>query len=219
MKYIFRNICLQECPEDGLHFDPDTLNLELTQVDAAYDGIRARLIGYLGNSRIPIQIDIGFSDAITPNPVVVNYPCYLPDLPCSKLNGYPPETVVAEKAHAIIRLGELNSRLKDFYDLWLLSENIDFDGAVLQQAIQATFQRRQTDYPTALPNALTPEFADQKQKEWERTVISKINLISGQEAHFAIVVERLRKFFIPPLQALAKNQSFPLWWKAGVDWH
>lgn len=215
---IFHDVCLLDFPKDGLHFDPESLTLELTQVDSEYDGIRVNLVGFLGRSRIYIQIDIGFSDDITPAPIAIDYPCYLPDLPSPTLFGYPPETVIAEKAHSIIRFGESTSRLKDFYDIWLLSEHFDFDGWVLQNAIQSTFMKRQTDYPTSLPNALTMEFADRNQKGWERTVISKNKLMGRPENDFALVVGRITNFLIPPMQALVSGQSFTSLWKAGVDW-
>lgn len=201
-----------------MFFDPDTLTLELTQVNAEYDGIRGRLICYLGKSRIPIQIDIGFSDTITPDPIVFEYPCYLPELPSPTLLGYPPETVIAEKAHAIILLGEANSRFKDFYDIWLLLEHRDFDGSVLQQAIQRTFEKRQTDYPASLPSGLTTVFASRSQKDWERTVKDINNLSDGKESDFVFVTKRITDFLLPPMSALANGQSFNQRWKAGGDW-
>jgi predicted nucleotidyltransferase component of viral defense system len=215
---IFQAVCLQECKPDGLLFDPDTLTLEVTQVNAEYDGIRGRLICYLGKSRISIQIDIGFSDTITPEPIVLDYPSYLPEFPSPILLGYPPETVIAEKVQAIIVLGEANSRFKDFYDIWLLSEHRDFDGAVLQQAIQRTFERRQTDYPTSLPSGLTTEFASRSQKDWERTVKDKNKLSDGKESDFKFVTKRITDFLLPPISALANGQPFKQHWKAGGVW-
>jgi hypothetical protein len=172
----------------------------------------------LGKSRISIQIDIGFSDTITPEPIVFEYPSYLPELPLPILLGYPPETVIAEKVQAIILLGEANSRFKDFYDIWLLSEHRDFDGAVLQQAIQRTFERRQTDYPTSLPSGLTTEFARRSQKDWERTVKDKNKLPGGKESDFVFVVKRITDFLLPPFGALANGQPFKQLWKAGGNW-
>lgn len=96
-------------------------------------------------------------------------------------------------------LGEANSRFKDFYDIWLLSEHRDFDGSVLQQAIQKTFERRQTDYPTSLPSGLTIEFASRSQKDWERTVKDKNKLPGGKESDFVFVVKRITDFLLPPL--------------------
>jgi hypothetical protein len=215
---IIRAVCLQECKADGLLFNPDTLTLEITQVNTEYDGIRGRLICYLGKARIPIQIDIGFSDTITPEPIVFEYPSNLLDLPSPILLGYPPETVIAEKLQAIILLGESNSRFKDFYDIWLLSEYRDFDGPVLQKAIQRTFERRQTDFPTVIPSGLTVEFASRRQKDWERTLMDKNRLQDRKESDFIFVVKRINDFLLPLIDAFANDQVFKLHWKAGEDW-
>ena len=168
--------------------------------------------------KIPIQIDIGFSDTITPNPITIDYPCYLQDLPAPALLGYPPATVIAEKVHAMIWMGETNSRLKDFYDIWLLSEHFDFDGSILQQAIRATFQKRQTDYPHEIPSCLTNEFVIKNKSEWARTIVSKYKLRQGPESDFQCMVQRLTEFLMPPIRALAINEPFILSWKAGSGW-
>lgn len=215
---IFQSVCLHECLADGLFFDPDTITLEFTQVNAEYDGIRGKLVGNLGKSKIPIQIEIGFSNTITPDPSVFDYTCNLPELPSPTLLGYPAETVIAEKTHAIILLGEANSRFKDFYDIWLLSEYRDFDGSVLQQAIQRTFRRHQTDYPTSFPIGLTTEFASRSQKDWERTVKSKNKLGIGKQTDFVFVTKRITDFLLPPMIALVNGQVLNHHWNAGGDW-
>ncbi len=215
---IFREICLQNYPEDGLLFNPTTLSIDLTQVNAEYDGIRVNLIGFLGRSKIPIQVDIGFTDTITPGAIPIDYPCYLENLPPPTLFGYPPVTVVAEKAHTIVWKGEANSRFKDFYDIWLLSEHFDFDGLLLQQAIQATFRKRQTDYPDGFPNALTAEFANENKREWERTIIVRNRIESGPEKDFSYVIQRLVRFLMPPFKSLVSGAKFNLYWKAGAGW-
>lgn len=119
------------------------------------------------SARLPLQIDIGFGDAITPGPQAVTYPTLL-DFPAPQMNAYPRETVVAEKFQAMVQLCIANSRMKDFYDVWALARQFEFDGTALCAAIQATFQRRQTPLPATAPLALTPEFSTDRQKATDR---------------------------------------------------
>lgn len=114
-------------PEDGMTFDLATLVVEATQVDVDPKGIRANFLGYLGRARIPIQIDFGFSDEITSEAVEKSYPTLLQGMSGLQVKGYPVESVVAEKFHAMERYAEIPSRWKDYYDVWLVSENFKLD--------------------------------------------------------------------------------------------
>ena len=140
---IFREVCTIE-GDDGLVFDPDSVDARTIKQDADYEGVRIRFRGSLGKARITMQIDIGFGDKVHPGAVRANYPVIL-DLPAPALRMYPPETVVAEKAEAMVHLGSLNSRMKDFYDVWRLSQQFDFDNSVLGEAIKQTFDNRGTE--------------------------------------------------------------------------
>lgn len=139
---IFREVCAI-VGDDGLVFDPDSIEARRIKEDADYEGVRVRFLGQLGKARITMQVDIGFGDTVHPSVVQSDYPVIL-DLPAPSLRMYPPETVVAEKAEAMVHLGSLNSRMKDFYDIWRLSQQFEFDDAVLSEAIRQTFENRST---------------------------------------------------------------------------
>ncbi len=140
--------------DDGLAFDAATVQGERIAEAAAYEGVRVRLRGTLDAARIQMQIDIGFGDVVVPAAVLTTYPTIL-DLPAPHLLAYSKESAVAEKFEAMVKLGELNSRMKDFFDVWLLSRSFDFDGPRICEAIEKTFKRRGTVLPNGEPVALT----------------------------------------------------------------
>jgi len=150
---VFQAICVQSVAADGMTFDPATVAGETITEHAEYQGVRVRFQGHLGDARVRMQIDLGFGDVITPPANWVEYPSLLGQ-PRPVLRGYPPETVVAEKTLALVRLGTFNSRMKDFYDLWLLARQFDFDGGALSEAIVSTLAHRNTQISTKLPKAL-----------------------------------------------------------------
>src|SRR5450432_2551415 len=164
--------------------------------DADYEGIRLQFIAYLGNIRIPVQIDIGFGDVITPAPVQVEYPTLL-SLPAPVLSAYPRETVVAEKCEAMVKLGMANSRMKDFHDLSSLAEQFGFDGAILAHAIAETFARRKTDIPTALPTALTAEFCEDNSKRHQWTAFTQRNQLYIERRNLSEVGTAVAAFLMP----------------------
>jgi len=124
---LFRDICRVEFQGDGMLYLPESLSAEEIREDQAYDGVRITLVGMLNQARIPLQVDIGFGDVITPAPEQVEYPALF-DAPPPILNAYPRYTLVAEKLEAMVKLGLANSRMKDFYDIWLLSRLFSFEG-------------------------------------------------------------------------------------------
>jgi Nucleotidyl transferase AbiEii toxin, Type IV TA system len=136
--------------------------------DAGYGGVRIDLRATLDGARLSLQIDIGFGDAVTPAAQSIDYPTLLPDVPAPTLRAYPKATVVAEKRHAVTVLGMTNPRMKDFFDLALLLRDDTLDDAELQQAVEATFARRQTAMPSAMPIGPSNAFADDttKQTQW-----------------------------------------------------
>lgn len=140
---VFRDVCTIK-GDDGLAFDPDSVDAKTIKEDADYEGVRVRFRGLLGKARITMQIDVGFGDKVHPGPVRADYPVIL-DLPAPALRMYPPETVGAEKFEAMVHLGSLNSRMKDFYDIWRLARQFEFDDPVLGEAIKQTFDNRGTE--------------------------------------------------------------------------
>jgi len=193
MLETFRGILSQDV-EDGAVFDPDTLRVDRIREELDYGGLRLRAIASVGGARINLTIDIGFGDSLEPGAEVVDYPVML-DLPAPRLRAYARETVIAEKFQAMVVLGRANSRMKDFYDIWVLSRSFTFDDDRLAQAIAATFARRKTMIPTELPDALTPAFAadEQKQKQW-RAFVEDVAVDPGPLAQ---VLKELTGFLIP----------------------
>jgi predicted nucleotidyltransferase component of viral defense system len=143
---------------------------------------------------VPITIDIGFGDAIEPGTESIDYPAML-DFPSPRLRAYARETVIAEKFQAMVALGRANSRMKDFYDVWLLSRSFSFDGDRLSRAIAATFERRGTPIPADAPDALTSAFASDKQKrtQWEAFVAE----VAFNPGSLSDVIGQLSEFLIP----------------------
>ena len=167
MLAVFREICAIE-ENDGIIFDVDALRVELIREELEYGGLRLRTTARLAGARITIVIDIGFGDAIEPGVEEISLPVLL-DLPAPRLHAYARETVIAEKFQAMVALGLANSRMKDYYDIWMLSRSYVFSAERLSCAIAATFERRGTAIPEDLPDALTTAFCTYaiKQRQWE----------------------------------------------------
>ena len=173
---VFRTIC-SIAVDDGIVFDLDSIAGTPIRKDASYGGVRIDLRATLDRARLALQIDIGFGDAVTPAAQPVTYPTLLPDVPAPTLRTYPKATVVAEKLHAVTILGMTNTRMKDFFDLWVLLRDATLDDAELQRAVEATFARRQTAMPDAQPIGLSDVFAADatKQLQW-RAFLKKSQL-------------------------------------------
>ena len=211
----FRDICRIEV-EDGIAFQPDTVKAAEIRKEANYAGVRVTLLGMLGSIRCAVQIDIGFGDAIVPGPDEVLYPVILGEMPGPHLHVYPRYTVVAEKLEALTSLGMLNSRMKDYFDLWILAKHSDFDGQILSRAVTATFDRRSTAVPTGVPIGLSDEFISdaQKGKQWQGFL--RKNALDPMP--LATVVVDLRDFLMPVLAAIAAGGSHDYPWRAGAGW-
>ena len=163
----FHEICQIEV-DDGLAFDPASIKGATIRKEAGYGGVRVDLLATLDGARIALQVDIGFGDAVTPAPEAVHYPVLLQDLPAPRLRAYPKYTVVAEKFHAVCLLGMANTRMKDYFDLWVLLTEGVLDPQELHRAVAATFHRRQLALPNSIPSGLSDGFAQDaaKQKQW-----------------------------------------------------
>ena len=212
---LFRRIS-QIASDDGIVFQADSVKAAEIRKEANYAGVRVTMIGVLDGARCPVQIDIGFGDAVTPGPDNVQYPVILDDMPQPQLRVYPRYTVVAEKLEAMVKLGMLNSRMKDYFDLWVLAGHSDFDGAVVAMAIRATFERRGTAILPGAPLGLTDEFGldEQKTKQWQ-AFLRKNTL---EPMPLKTVIEALREFVLPVLAALAAGEGFDRQWRAGAGW-
>jgi len=209
------DLCLLEV-DDGVHFDENSLQSREIRKEANYAGIRVSLSAYIGQARCSIQIDVGYGDVVTPGPELVEYPVMLKGFPAPRLRAYPKYTVVAEKLESMLSLGMANSRMKDYFDLWVLSKHGDFDGEQLKCAIAATLLRRETQLPVSIPIALTDEFSadSQKNQQWQ-AFLTKNQLNPNPLAR---VVEELRLFVMPLLDALNTDQKFNQRWHADDGW-
>lgn len=189
---IFKQIC--DMPfEDGIKFDTQALRVDRTREELEYGGLRIRTIGHLASAKIPVIVDVGFGDAVEPAPEEIELPVLL-ELPAPRLRAYARETVIAEKFQAIVALGLANSRMKDFYDIWVLSRSYSFDER-LAKAISATFERRRTAIPEMLPDAFTPAFFrnDAKLQQWSAFVRD----LSANSPALETVVTELAAFIAP----------------------
>ncbi len=193
MLTIFREICTVEA-DDGVMFDVKGLVVDLIREELEYGGLRIKTNATIDGARVRIAIDIGFGDAIEPGATELELPVLL-DLPSPHLRAYPRETVIAEKFQAMVALGRANSRMKDLYDIWVLSRAFEFKGDALARAIAATFARRKTPVPVDAPFALTSAFAEDraKQQQWNSFVES----IGAKPPPLADIINDLASFLMP----------------------
>lgn len=203
---VFQEICLNEVEPDGLTFDVDTVQVSDIREDQEYGGRRVRLVARLAKAQIHLQIDIGFGDIVTPEAEEIIYPTLL-DFPSPKIRVYPRESVVAEKLHAMVVLGMANTRMKDFYDLWVLVSQFSFDRISLVEAIQATFIQRETQITREVPIALTETFATDPVKIIQWRAFLMRSGIEETPVDLSQVVTELRTFIIPVLLAAAKSTA------------
>ena len=160
---VFEDLCAIEF-EDGIKFDAASINAEEIRKDANYSGTRLTVVGIIDGAKCIVQVDVGYGDAVTPAPEMATYPVMLEDMPAPELRVYPQYTVIAEKFEAIVSLGMANSRMKDYFDLWVLLRNADLEPSILEQAVQATLARRGTVMPTGIPVGLSDQFASDKSR-------------------------------------------------------
>jgi hypothetical protein len=213
---VTREICQQEVEPDGIVFDVTNIEAERIAEDADYEGIRIRFRGSLDTARFVIQLDIGFGDIVIPSPEPMNYPTLL-DLPAPRLRGYSRESTIAEKFEAMVKLGILNSRMKDFFDIWLMLCQFDFEGPILAEAISKTFSRRGTNIQSE-PIALTNSFAGDagKAAQW-RGFVRKNRLVDVPQ-NLVEVVAAIAAFLTPIAEQLAAGGVFKPTWEAPGPW-
>jgi len=222
VKYIekvFQEICLIECEQDGIIFLPESSKIQVIKEDQQYEGVRVEITGKLGTNLCKLQVDIGFGDAVTPDPQEKEIDTIL-DAPKPILKIYPRETAIAEKFQAMVSLGIINSRMKDFYDIWFLCQDKDFKfhRDLLCQAIENTFNRRKTEIPIKEPLAFTQEFTNDpdKQKQW--TAFLKKSNIGEPQLKLDDVVAVIKNFIMPLCIASTKNESFNKVWNVEGYW-
>ena len=200
-------------------FDPGGMRVFPIRTGQQQPSQRVKLIGRLGSARIPFQVDIGFGDVIVPGPEEVQFPTLLQGMAAPSVQAYPRASSVAEKFEAIVQLGQQNSRMKDFHDIWALSETFSFDGSVLSDAIQACFARRRTDWTTLEPLALTPAFYTDARlnRRWSDYRTSTNPLIPPPDT-VPVVGERIATFLTPIRESVLEDLPFDMDWSPGGPW-
>ena len=192
---------------DGLVFDKESIRIEDIREENKYPGLRIHLMALLGNSRIPLQIDVGYGDSIEPKPEEIRYPVIL-EMPKPKLLAYTRESAIAEKFEAMVELGVINSRMKDYYNIYYLSNYFNFSGSILQSAIQSTFKRRGTNIPEIIPAGLSDDFCKTAEVQFRWKGFLKRLGLKDVTSDFYIIVSEIRKFLLPVVSEI-NNNDFP----------
>ncbi|HWL07650.1 MAG TPA: nucleotidyl transferase AbiEii/AbiGii toxin family protein [Planctomicrobium sp.] len=213
---VFRDVCGQDVEPDGLNFETASVQGKIIKEDADYEGVRVTFRGTLQNIPLPMQIDIGFGDVVFPTAALIEYPTILGHS-APKFRSYPRETTIAEKFEAMVKLGLLNSRMKDFYDIWILSRQFDFDGALLAEAIKKTFSHRGT-IVTPTPTAFSEQFAKDVSKVAQWKGFLRKSLLNDTPEEFAVIVGMIVDFLSPVALAVQENRPFIQHWHAPGPW-
>lgn len=213
---LFAEVCHKTVADDGLVFGSTSVTTEPIAEDADYEGVRVKFQGKLVNARVAMQIDIGFSDVITPAPEEVVYPVLL-DQPAPHIKAYNRETAIAEKVEAMVSLGELNSRMKDFFDVWVLAQTHDFDGTILAASVAGTFARRKTPVETS-PSCFSDAFTKSPAKAAQWKAFVKNLRATHVPVDFGDVIAAVAAFVRPVLEAIAAGQEFRSVWRRPGPW-
>ena len=209
--------CLAVPADDGLVFHPESVAADPIRGGDEFLGLRLLFKAHLGNARIQLQLDVGLGDAVVPPPVWFDLPSLL-DFAPPHLRGYRPETAIAEKFDAMLRLDMANSRMKDFYDLGVLAAHLPFEGGVLQAALRGTLERRGAKVPAVTPTALTGAFFDDPMKITQWTAFAKRLPAGAAPPTLRETVEGVRAFLLPLILALSKGETFDAIWPPGGPW-
>jgi hypothetical protein len=214
---LIRDACKVSVVPDGLVFNSQTVKGQRIKEGADYEGVRVKFRGFLEKARISMQIDVGFGDIIYPKPKIVNYPVIL-DFPKPQLKGYPVESVVSEKFETMVKLGLLNSRMKDFYDIWLIMRQFNFDGLKLVEALKGTFRHRKTLLPRVTPLFVEEIYDEQSDRQTLWKAFLKKRDIKSAPEKLCDIAKVIEQFLIKPLDAIHRNQEFSREWKAPGSW-
>lgn len=210
-----RDIIATSVEPDGIIFDHKTITAEKITEDADYEGIRVSFEGKLGNAKIYMQIDIGFGDKVHPAPTISAMPTMIA-LPPAEILCYSKESAIAEKFEAMVKLDQINSRMKDFYDIWLLSRQFDFTGEHLSEAIKLTFNQRKTEFPNDMKQYLSIDFATTKQTQWAAFKNKlKQDFIPNNMSE---IIKHNNLFLSPIVRSIQLNQIPPSRWIAPNQW-
>lgn len=217
MQRITKEVCQVDVQGDGLRFDLDTLRGEEIREGKAYRGVRVKLKAKLGKADVPIQLDVGFGDSLAPGTELIVFPTLL-DFPSPKLQAYRPVTSIAEKCQFMVEAGVFNSRMKDYYDVWFLCNEFQFEGTSLKKAIESTFNRRKTKVPEEIPASLTADFFENSQKLDQWGGFLERNNMSTKDLSLREVVNELREFLLPVFNSISSGKTLEKKWLPSEGW-
>jgi len=216
---VFRDLCDPEVDEDGLRFASETVTASRIREANEFGGIRVLITAFLEDARIPLQVDIGFGDAVVPEPELAVFPTLLDGFAAPRLRAYQKETAIAEKLHALVVLERSNSRMKDFYDLFVLSREFSFGSTLLGAAIRDAFARRKTELPNEAPDGLTMAFAQDPHKITQWNAFLQQNVADPRAAPaLAEIVTAIAAFLLPVLTSAREPSTCPTTWSPGGPW-
>lgn len=215
LKSMFVEICkMNNADPDGMYYDAESVSVEPIRIENEYGGVSIAVNAFLGNARLRLQFDIGIGDAVTPEPEKLSYPVLLNGA-VPVLRTYPKVTVIAEKTHAMVTRGEQNSRMKDFADLYTISEEFEFDYQILRLAMVKTFERRGTSVPVACSDCFSETFAMSEMKQIQWSAFLRKNSLNQLPAEFQQIVKRLSDFLLP---VLLEQRIVPIQWRPKDGW-
>jgi Nucleotidyl transferase AbiEii toxin, Type IV TA system len=214
---VVREVCEQAVEPYGLTFDPASVVGGRIREGEEYEGVRIRFNVRLDQARVVMQLDIGFGDVVVAGPEPIELPATLPGFPSPRLRAYTRESVIAEKLEAMVSLGSINTRYKDFYDVSFLAEHFDFDGQTLARAVAATFRRRGT-LLTAEPVAWTDDFANDSVRQRQWAAFIRRSAIAEVPERFASVVSDVRTLLKPIVEACLSGNTLSGSWQAPGPW-
>jgi len=212
-----RAILAAPAPPDAVSFDGDKIEVDAIRAEDEYAGVRAMIPAQVGRARLVLQIDMGVGDVVSPAPALCAFPTLL-DFPAPRILAYPKEAVIAEKFEAMIVLGERNSRIKDFFDIYYLAGHFEFDREILGHALRQTFARRGTPVPSELPIALTAAYWENATRPAQIRAFSRRTGVEVPDDFSAACSRRLSQFLIPLLEDLRRSTSQPGTWSPGGPW-
>lgn len=217
LKAVFAEICVEPVDDDGVVFDPASIEAEPIRAEEEYVGVRLTFQGLLGTARLNVQVDVGFGDGFAVEPVMLQIPS-LVGMPAPEVRAYRMETSISEKFEASVNLGLLNTRMKDYFDLWHLARNFAFDGQSISESIQATFKRRNTPLPTAAPVGMTEEFWSDAKRQALWLAFCKKSVRIKPVPMLEEVVKFVEAFIVPPALAASRGEVFAQEWQPGGPW-
>jgi len=209
LKNAITQICSIQDPDDGIIFDTPSMKMTEIQESQRYRGQRIKLPAYIGTAHISLQIDIGTGDVICPGTTLLTIPTLL-DHKAPQVSAYPIEAVIAEKIEAIVSIGMITSRMKDFFDLYTITTSISLNYSEVREAVLATFERRQTEIPEVIPPVLTEVMAEDLTKQTQWTAFIQRVRSDGGHVPLADVLSHIREF-VSPIFGMNKVEDDAIW--------